>query len=444
MQLATILLIAVAVLAMLSGVAVLIGARKNEKTKGGFFLVATIGAGLWTIAIAAILSLKPEHKDWAPMILPWIYIGPLIMDFGLIAFIACKYRWGRILSGLVALGNIIFGIFIALNQNLIYSGYEITNRGNKVNIIQDIPSLYIIYGVVIALETTIMLGLVLREILKVKSRNLRTGYIFILVALMIAGLLSLIFDIIMPYFGDYVNIWPGPLGMGMTVIAIYYAILRYRLMHLSSNWLRILSYIILMASAAVIYMIIFFIIFTAIFKIPNPSPAIFILNFIMIVIVLLLMPALNELTAFINSLISAGQVDLAYIVKKLNKIATNVDLNDLADFLADHLHFSYIGFIIDGRVYGSGPLALSTSEIREVSKLKTPEKGIWQQFNQPVSAAFHRLDINAVAQLYNAKGKPFGQILVGKPQGKMGFDHRDLIQLEMIINLVAAIIDTKD
>ena len=57
--------------------------------------------------------------------------------------------------------------------------------------------------------------------------------------------------------------------------------------------------------------------------------------------------------------------------------------------------------------------------------------------------AFNRLDINAVAELQDAKGKTFGQILVGKPQGKMGFERRDLIQLEMIVNLVAAMIDTK-
>lgn len=215
------------------------------------------------------------------------------------------------------------------------------------------------------------------------------------------------------------------------------------MMQLSASWLKVLSYVILMTSAAIVYMVIFFIIFTALFKIPNPSASIFILNFIMIVIVLLLMPVLNELSAFINSLINTGQVDLGYVVRKLNHLATNVNLNELADFLADHLHFSYIGFLIDGRLYGSSALALSTSEIREVSKLKTPEKGIWQEFNQPVSEAFHRLDINAVAQLNNAKGKPFGQILVGKPQGKMSFEHRDLVQLEMIINLVAALIDTK-
>lgn len=433
---------AVAVLAMLSGWAVFIGAKKDEKPKASFFLLATIGACLWTAAIAAILSLSPEHESMAPVAIMGIYLAPLVMDAGLIGFVLWgKKSFGKVVAILFTIFNVAYGIFVALSQSLIYSSYTISERGNTVAIINDWP--YYLYGAVITVETTVMMAAFLYHTIKARSKNIRIGNLFILITLCIAGGLSLVFDIILPAMGNYTDIWPGPLGMGVMVIAIYYAILRYRLMHLASTWLRILSYIILTASASVIYMVIFFLIFTALFKIPNPSPSIFILNFIMIVIVLLLTPVMTEANAFINSLISTGQVDLAYIVKKLNKMATNVDLNELADFLADHLHFSYIGFLVDGRIYGSGPLALSTGEIREVSRLKTPEKGIWQEFNQPVSEAFHRLDINAVAQLNNAKGKPFGQILVGKPQGKMTFEHRDLVQLEMIINLVAALIDTK-
>ena len=43
----------------------------------------------------------------------------------------------------------------------------------------------------------------------------------------------------------------------------------------------------------------------------------------------------------------------------------------------------------------------------------------------------------------NAKGKPFGQLIVGRPLGKASFERRDLVQLEMIINLVATVIDSE-
>ena len=51
--------------------------------------------------------------------------------------------------------------------------------------------------------------------------------------------------------------------------------------------------------------------------------------------------------------------------------------------------------------------------------------------------------LRAVAELRNAKGKPFGQLVVGKPLGKSTFERRDLLQLEMIINLVATVIDSE-
>ena len=48
-------------------------------------------------------------------------------------------------------------------------------------------------------------------------------------------------------------------------------------------------------------MILFYLIFTALFKIPNPSTSILVLNFLMIIIVLLLMPVINEVKASIGS-----------------------------------------------------------------------------------------------------------------------------------------------
>ena len=198
-------------------------------------------------------------------------------------------------------------------------------------------------------------------------------------------------------------------------------------------------------TGAAIYMLIFYLIFTALFKIPNPSASILVLNFIMIVIVLLLIPVINEVTASIRSMISVGQVDLAYVIKKLNRIATkNVDLRELAAFLADHLHFAYIGILINGRLYGSKALSISAGELEKIGKLRPAAAGgVWQEPNEAVQKILDELDLKAIAELKNAKGKPFGQLIVGRPLGKASFERRDLVQLEMIINLVATVIDSE-
>ena len=75
--------------------------------------------------------------------------------------------------------------------------------------------------------------------------------------------------------------------------------------------------------------------------------------------------------------------------------------------------------------------------------LEAAEGGIWQKIDGKNKKLFERLNLKAVAELRNAKGRSFGQILVGKPVGKMSFERKDLIQLEMIVNLVASVIDSE-
>lgn len=261
---------------------------------------------------------------------------------------------------------------------------------------------------------------------------------------MVTGILSCVFDVILPLWVRYDLIWIGPVAVGVSIVAFYYALLRFRIISMSSSWLKVLSSIVLTSAGVIIYMLIFYLIFTSLFKIPNPSTSILVLNFLMIVIMLLLMPVINELRASISSMISVGQVDIAYVVKKLNHLATkNIDLRDLAGFLADHLHFAYIGFIINGRLYGSKALAMSSEELSQITHLKPSGTEIWQQPNKQAQKTFDELGLKAVAELRNAKGKAFGQLVVGKPMGKNTFERRDLIQLEMIINLVATVIDSE-
>lgn len=118
-------------------------------------------------------------------------------------------------------------------------------------------------------------------------------------------------------------------------------------------------------------------------------------------------------------------------------------MRELAGFLADHLHFDYVGFVLNGRIYGSKSLSVTSAELTQITHLKQTAHGVWQEPNKTVQKTFDELGLKAVAELRNAKGKTFGQLIVGKPLGKTNFEHRDLIQLEMIINLVATIVDSE-
>lgn len=236
----------------------------------------------------------------------------------------------------------------------------------------------------------------------------------------------------------------GPAVAGVGIVGFYYAVLRHRLIVLDAKWLRFLSYVVVMAIAAIVYMVIFYLIFTKVFKFEDLSETILVLNYVMIVIVLILFPIVNEVTDFMNLLIRNGQVDLTAVIKRLNRMATeDVDLNELSKFLARNLHFDYIGLLVGGKLYGSKPLMVKKADLKLLTDLGEPEYGIWQELDGAVGILCDGLGVKAVAELRDAKGVSFGQILVGKPLGKMGFERRDLIQLEAIVNLVAAMIDTK-
>ncbi len=443
MSLTSILLFATSVLAVLSGFSVLVGASKVDRTRMAWFFVAAMMAALWSVAIALFLALPVGSESVAPVLIMLIYIASAIMMVALLGFASWEYVIGKVLTVSAALAVIVSSAVVLHDTSILFVGFTLTNQGNTVQLVNGV--MYWLYTFFFVLNSVLAWFFILQHSRRTRIKRVRQGDYVLLVGLMVTGALSMISDLILPLFVRYDLIWIGPLALSITLVTFYYAILRFRIISISSGWLKTLSYVVLLVSGAVIYMLIFYLIFTALFKIPNPSASVLVLNFLMIVIVLLLMPLINEVSASMRSMISVGQVDIAYVIKKLNRLAAkNVDLRELAAFLATHLHFAYIGFIINGKLYGSKSLAMSAEEVIQLTHLKpTPRGEVWQEPSKTVQKILDDLDLKAVAELRNAKGKAFGQIVVGKPLGKSSFERRDLIQLEMIINLVATVIDSE-
>lgn len=444
MSLISILLVATAILTVSSGLLSLFGVSKQDKGRAVWLLLSNIGAVIWAVSIGLFLALSPTTSDqFAKIVIVGIYLGAMIMSSALLGHMAWHYTWGKIATVFFVLWAVVLVVVFLIDPSVLYTSYELTNRGNTVHLING--WYYWVYMVFFFLNISTFLLATYYHATHAASKKVRNGDLILLAGLTISGILSAVFDLVLPLMGRYDIIWVGPLSVSISMLAYFYAILKYRIISVSTRWLKVMAYVVVMSTGAAIYMLIFYLIFTALFKIPNPSASILVLNFIMIVIVLLLMPVINEVTASIRSMISVGQVDLAYVIKKLNRIATkNVDLRELAAFLADHLHFAYIGILINGRLYGSKALSISAGELEKIGKLPPAAAGgVWQEPNEAVQKILDELDLKAIAELKNAKGKPFGQLIVGRPLGKASFERRDLVQLEMIINLVATVIDSE-
>ena len=440
MQLVAILLNTVSVLTFLSGVAVFFGASKGDRARSAWFFMATIFATIWMVSISIFLIAKPEWHDIMVWHVNWTYISSIFIDVALLGYICWRYKIGKITTIVfLILGLILTGFFVH-DPSLLYTDIVLSNTGNSL--VTNIGSFYFIYIAFYCFLVPTVIITLLRQILKSTSRRVRNGDLVLLVGFAISGTMSLIFNLILPLW-TWNFIWIGPLAVSTTIIAFYYTILRYRALNLSSRWLKTLSYIVIIASSAVIYMVIFYIIFTAMFRGSVPSIEVIVLNFIMILIVLLLTPAMGELNMFVRSLISGQQIDLVYIIKKLSKIApnSNADLRELATFLAEHMHFEYLGILIDDQIYGSSPRRISAEGIELINSLGEPEQGVWQEFDESTEV-WQKLNLSAIAALRSAGGKTFGQVMIGKPLNKTGFSRQDLVQVETIINLVAVVIDS--
>lgn len=440
MQLITILLVTVSILTVLSGLAVFCGAARKERARSAWFFLATIFAAIWTDSIALFLNATSEMGDLIPVAVNLTFISALFFDVGLIGYLSWQRKSGKIFTLLLSAVAIILALSIAINPGLLYKQIILSDQGNSIEL--NLGGFYIAYAVFTVLK---MVNIVTSSILTMieSSKAKRKGYLVLLIGYMAAGLMMLIFNMILT-FTRWDLIWVGPISISTTIICFYLAVLRFKMVSLNTNWLRMLSYVVLMLSGAVFYMVIFALVFRLLFRGASPSIEVIVLNFIMIAIVLLMFPAMNELTALVEALVASNQIDLGYIMKKLSRVAPkDADLEDIARFLAFHMHFSYIGFLVNGRIYESEKSDLSEEALREIAGYGEPEDGLWQAEANEV----HEIDgkpVYGVAALRGADGKYFGQMIFGKQTSKTKLSWQDQVKIETIVNLVAVIIDSKE
>lgn len=302
MQLIVILLATVSVLTILSGAIVFFGASKGDKVRSTWFFLAAFFATIWMSSISLFLIATPDWEESIDWHVKWTFISAILIDVAFLGYVAWREKYGKIITSIFLCFGLIISALIMINPSSLYSAIILSHTGNSV--VMNIGPVYMAYNAFFATIVPTVVVTLLRQYIKTRSDRKKGGDIVIMISFGISSLITLVANLIMPLMGTWSAIWLGPLALSATIIAFYYTILRYRSLNLSSIWLKILSYIVIITSLAIIYMIIFSIIFAALFRGSTPSTEVIILNFIMILIFLALMPAMNELSVFIHSLIS--------------------------------------------------------------------------------------------------------------------------------------------
>ena len=301
MQLIVILLATVSILTFLSGAIVFFGSSKGDRARSAWYFAAAIFATAWMASIATFMIATPDRANVIGWHVNWTFISAILLDTAFLGYGAWEKKYGKLATLSFLLIGLIISFAILIRPSALYSDVILSNTGNSV--VMRMGLVYFSYIAFFATIVPVIIAAFFHQFLKARSERKRGGDVITVISFAISSTIVLTVDLILPFFNNWQFIWLGPLALAVTILGVYYTILRYHMLNLSSVWLRIFSYIVVIASIAIIYMIIFSVIFAALFRGSTPSTEVIILNFIMILIFIALIPAMNTLMTFIHSLI---------------------------------------------------------------------------------------------------------------------------------------------
>jgi len=301
MQLIIILLAIVSILTLLSGAVVFFGAPKGSRLRSIWFFLAAILAAVWMASISCFLIADSSWNGVIEWHVKWTFVSIIFHDIAFLAYVSWREKYGRVFTLLFTIFGTIISALILIKPGLLFTDIVLSSSGNSI--VMNVGPLFFSYVLFFGAIVPTILAYFIREILTTRSERKKNGYKVIAVSFAISGGLNLLFNLILPFTGNWSLVWVGPLAFSITIILFYYTILRYHSLNLSSVWLRIFSYAVIIASIAVVYMAVFAAIFAALFKGSTPSIEVIILNFIMILFFLCLMPTINHLLEYTRSLI---------------------------------------------------------------------------------------------------------------------------------------------
>jgi len=439
MQLIEVLLIAVSILAILAGMSVAVGSSKQNKSLGIWFFLATIGAAIWCVSIAWFLLLDPSQIEISQYLIIGIIGGITMCDVSLLGYCGWQQKGGKLATTLFGLGGIAIVLLLALNPSIFYSDISLNYTCNQLTVVK---SWY--YGVLIAFFTLISVtfsSFLSKRIKKEANKSKKFGFKVFYVGLTLGGILALVFDLILLSSVPSL-IWIGPMATVISILSFYYSIIKYRSISLTTKSMRIMSYSILCASGVIIYILAFYAVFASIFHQQNPSFAVVLLNLIMLILTIAISPAVREISGIVMGMVNTSKIQFEYIYKKLAKInGTNVNLKELAGFLADNLHYEYVAIIVDGHIYGSSGVRFSADEIVSIEHIENTNNSIWLPIDRSIVKIVSSYDVSRIGELRKKDGSTLGQVVFGKKLTKTELDREDLIQYETIINYTAMVIE---
>lgn len=438
MEIIKLLLGTIALLTVISGMVVFLGSSKDNKIRSFLYFLATISSAIWTASIAYVYLASPGHDQYIDIFIKLGLTSIMWADMFLLGYIAWKVKYGRALTAIFAVIFAVISSIIFLAPEMMYGQIILKNNGSGFET-KNGP-LGLIYTLSLIAFAVALCYSSIEDHLRARKQNKKNGSLAVLAGFTIADAVVLVANLILPMNGQWSYTWLGPLSLSILIIMLYYVILRYRDISISSFGLRLFSYIVVVSSFAIVYMVIFSIIFSAMFRGATPSTEVIILNFVMASILIAFLPAINEIRSSIDSLISGRNVNLPKLAKKIANLgAKRRDYGHIAALLGEYIRAEYVGLIVNGKYYGPNYPAKPIGAIDALDRLPAPENGIWLEPGKDQSVA--QINVSKIAALRNSRGEMIGKILIGKAQSGKDFSPLDVAEIETVTNLLSTVIN---
>ena len=220
-------LIVVGVVNILFGIYILVTAKKAQPVR--FLAFSIIFVGLWGIGLAGFLGSKVSFDafGWAK----FHYVASIYLIYYILLFILSITKENKIKISTQLLLHIpvfLLSCAVLFSDKLIITGISIESSGN-VAFLNRMG--HITYGLVFVAYYVV--ALVINLVSTIKARGIQKNQLLLIfVGLLLTGVLSGTFNLLLPILGNYKLIWVGPQFTIIFLGLMFIAIVRYQLFNI--------------------------------------------------------------------------------------------------------------------------------------------------------------------------------------------------------------------
>ncbi len=291
------------------GMVMFIGGENQSVMRLGamlFYIAAT-----WFAPLLVVFALKypcEKRVDWR-----WIIV-PIMTT--------------AIVSGLI----VGYPQFIINTINFTSTG-ETTIEVNKLG--------YLMFSLPFVAYFLAAVGVDLWQRSHLKNPKLRSRQMYYMIGIIVTSIPGFIFDLLLPYFGDYRWIWIGPIASTMFLGATLYSMMRFRMLRVKAFLVRTVTYVCLILTLAMLYGLAFFVLSQLLFSPSSrPSTDSFTLNVILALLAAFIFNPLKRLfDRYAERLFYHRSYDAQQVVDELTKLT--VRSTDVDTLLKSYLHAFY-------------------------------------------------------------------------------------------------------